>query len=155
MQGAHHLIAHIPLCSEVEYIEAARETAAWADALRLPHGWRATRRGDLQAAGLDGLRTFEHVDGRRVIGTVARHAMDGVPEGRLWLHVSVSRRKYIPSYADVADVKRVFVGDQRQAVQVFPRADRHVNLHEFCLHLWACLDPAGDGLPDFGKDGTI
>jgi hypothetical protein len=67
----------------------------------------------------------------------------------------VSRAKYIPSYQDLADVKRVFVGDALQAVQLFARAERHVNLHPFCLHLWACLEPAGDGLPDFGKEGTI
>jgi len=139
----------IPRCSEAEYQEALAATLAWAATLRLPHGWRQIAPAVLQQYGLEGQQAFEHLDGRRVVGTVGRHG------AMLWLHVSVSRRKYIPSYADLADVKATFIGPDRQAVQLFPRADRHVNLHEYCLHLWACLDPAGDGLPDFGADGTI
>ena len=71
------------------------------------------------------------------------------------LHVSVSRAKYIPSYEDLAGVKGAFVGDDRQALQLFPRRADHVNIHPYCLHLWACLEPDGDGLPAFGAEGTI
>jgi hypothetical protein len=98
---------------------------------------------------LEGQRAYLHRDRRRVIVSV------GQQDGQWWLHVSVSREKYIPSYEDLADVKRVFVGDALQAVQIFPRRERHVNLHPYALHLWACLEPDGDGLPDFGKAGTI
>jgi hypothetical protein len=98
---------------------------------------------------LEGQRAYLHRDRRRVIVSVGQH------DGQWWLHVSVSREKYIPSYEDLADVKRVFVGDALQAVQIFPRRERHVNLHPYALHLWACLEPDGDGLPDFGKAGTI
>lgn len=52
-------------------------------------------------------------------------------------------------------MKRLYVGDDLQAVQIFPRRARHVNIHPYCLHLWAALDPDGDGLPDFGSEGTI
>ncbi len=68
-------------------------------------------------------------------------------DGRRWIHVSVSRRDRLPSYDDLAAVKRTFVGDDRRALQVFAPVGEHFNLHRFCLHLWTCLD--GDGLPDF------
>ena len=134
--------------SETEWQEGKQRTDAWIISRGpLPNGW-------IEVAlpphpFLEGQRAFEHRDQRRVILTVDLH------EGRWWLHVSVSRAKYTPSYEDLADVKRVFIGDDHQALQVFPRRERHVNLHPFCLHLWACLEPEGDGLPDFGKEGTI
>jgi len=103
----------------------------------------------LKYSEIQGQRAFSHRDGRRVVVTV------GPQDGKWWLHVSVSRAKYIPSYQDLADVKRPFVTDSLQAVQIFPRRDRHVNIHPYCLHLWACLNPGGDGLPDFGSAGTI
>lgn len=137
----------IPTCSEQEWQAAKARTDQWASALELPNGWIEL---PIPAGSiLEGQRAYQHIDGRRVIGTV------GQQSGRWWLHVSVSRAKYIPSYDDLAGVKRAFVGDSVQAVQLFPRRDRHVNIHPFCLHLWACLEPDGDGLPDFGSEGTI
>lgn len=140
-----------PECSEAEWRESKRRTDEWRGGLTLPNGWLEL---DLTPSfrtypWLEGQRAFEHRDGRHVVGTVGQH------DGRWWLHVSVSRAKYIPSYEDLANVKRVFVGDEAQAVQIFPRRTRHVNIHAFCLHLWACLEPDGDGLPDVGADGTI
>jgi hypothetical protein len=45
----------------------------------------------------------------------------------------------------------MFIGDGRKAIQVFAPVAEHVNIHEFCLHLWHCLD--GDPLPDFTRGG--
>ena len=135
------------LISEAEWQEAKRRTNRWVDSLPF-HPWIELPI-PAHLPDLHGQRAFEHRDGRRVIVSVGAH------DGRWWLHVSVSRAKYIPSYDDLADVKRVFVTDACQAVQVFPRQARHVNIHPYCLHLWACLEPEGDGLPDFGKEGTI
>jgi hypothetical protein len=138
--------------SEAEYQESLRRTNAWCDAMALPNGWIEhpipieTLRRHPELAGQ---RCYDHRDGRHVVVTVGAHESDG-----WWLHVSVSRRAYVPSYDDLAEVKRVFVGDDVQAVQVFPRRERHVNIMPTCLHLWARLD-ASDGLPDFGKEGTI
>lgn len=134
------------IISEEEWQAAKRATDQWFSALALPNGWLAIPPLD---GPLEGQRAFQHIDGRRVIGTVGEHS------GRWWLHVSVSRRNYIPSYDDLADVKRVFVGDALQALQIFPKRTEHVNIHPYCLHLWACLDPEGDGLPAFGAEGTI
>jgi hypothetical protein len=54
-----------------------------------------------------------------------------------WLHVSVSRRDRLPNWEEVARVKKVFIGEERAAVHVIPKSSDHVNLHEFCLHLWS------------------
>lgn len=132
--------------SEEQWQAEKQRTDTWARALTLPNGWVEL---PLPAGPYEGQRAFMHRDGRRVIGTVGQH------DGRWWLHVSVSRRKYIPSYDDLAEVKRVFVGEDLQAVQIFARRDRHVNIHPFCLHLWACLEADGDGLPAFGAGGSI
>lgn len=137
--------------SEAEWQESVRRTNEWIAGLDLS-GWLElpmSRAVLQQFPQLEGQRAFEHRDGRRVVVTVGLH------DGGWWLHVSVSRAKYVPSYDDLADVKRTFVTDDVQAVQIFPRRARHVNIHAYCLHLWACLDPDGDGLPDFGSEGTI
>ena len=75
----------------------------------------------------------------------------GLHDGQWWLHVSLGHPERMPTYMDLAYVKRIFVGRDRQAVQRVP----HVNIHTRVLHLWASLEPAGDGLPAFGKFGTI
>ncbi len=68
-------------------------------------------------------------------------------DGRTWLHVSLSREDRIPSYEDVATIKRVFIGEDKEAYQVFPPVERHVNIHPNVLHLWCW--PDGPVLPDF------
>lgn len=112
----------------------------------LPPGW--TERSPGPQSPMYGLRAYAHRDGRHVLLSVGRH-----DDGRNWLHVSVTVPKRIPFYAELCDVKDLFIGRDRQAIQVFPPRDRHVNIHERCLHLWSCLD--GDGLPDFGRHGSI
>lgn len=83
----------------------------------------------------------------RVIETRGDHG------GHEWLHVSMSHDKSLPTYEEMKEVKHIFVGDERTAVQIFPKRSQHVNIHDFCLHLWVCLD--ADLLPDFGEYGTI
>jgi hypothetical protein len=64
-----------------------------------------------------------------------------------WLHVSLTRSdSQMPSYRDLKNLKDTFIGPDLTAVQIFPPADQHVNAHETCLHLWACLD--AEILPD-------
>jgi len=128
--------------SEAEWQEAKRRTDEWVQNLP-PHSWVEI------TTPINGQRAFGHRDGRFVIVTVGHH------DGQWWLHVSVSRKKYMPSYEDLADAKQTFIGDAHQAIQIFPKRERHINIHEYCLHLWTCLEPNGDGLPDFGRYGTI
>lgn len=94
-----------------------------------------------------GQRAFKRTGRLSVIISTALH-----DDGRRWLHVSLSRPNQMPSYADLDLVKRVFIGPDRYAYQVFPPRDHHVNLHPYCLHLWACLDvPRGQVLPEFSR----
>ena len=75
-------------------------------------------------------------------------------DGEKWLHVSLARKHKMPSYEDIAIVKRAFIGDDKKAIMVFPERKYHVNIHNFCLHLWHCVD--GDELPEFSHGlGTI
>ncbi len=74
-------------------------------------------------------------------------------DGQEWLHVSMSRKTKMPTYEDMVKVKRICIGNDRTALQIFPTRERHVNIYEFCLHLWCPLDR--DVTPDFGQFGTI
>jgi hypothetical protein len=77
-----------------------------------------------------------------------------IEDGKRWLHVSLSRKHRMPTYEDIALVKRAFIGDGLKAIMIFPERKYHVNLHSFCLHLWACLED--DQLPKFSHGlGTI
>ncbi len=72
-------------------------------------------------------------------------------DGRRWIHVSASHRNRPPTWDKMCEVKRLFIGPARRAIQIHPPESEYVNLHPYCLHLWACVDD--DGLPDFRKDG--
>lgn len=97
--------------------------------LPTPKGWREVR------SPIVG-RAFLSMDG----GLTVIVSEDTEESKRRWLHVSMSRRGRMPTYDDLATVKRVFIGDRLPAYQIFPVRKEHVNLHEFCLHLWAPLD---------------
>src|SRR5689334_20026409 len=57
-------------------------------------------------------------------------------DGRTWLHVSVSKpkRTKMPTYDDLQAARRLFVGEHRECYQVFPTADRYINVNPV-LHL--------------------
>jgi hypothetical protein len=65
-----------------------------------------------------------------------------------WLHVSCSRPKRLPNWDDLKLVKRLFVGRDREAIQILPAEARYVNQHPYVLHMFACLD-SDSPLPDF------
>lgn len=73
-------------------------------------------------------------------------------DGKRWLHVSVSRSNgEIPAWAIMGEVKDLFIGPERTAIQVHPPQAKYVNIHKGVLHLWHCLD--GDVTPDFTAGG--
>lgn len=74
-------------------------------------------------------------------------------DGRTWIHVAFSRPTRLPSWSDMKRVKDAFIGKERRAISVLPRASEYVNIHPYCLHLFACLDD--DGLPDFRRGGAL
>jgi hypothetical protein len=59
----------------------------------------------------------------------------------------------MPTYADLCLAKRDLVGRFRKAIQIFPPETEHVNLHAYCLHLWAPL--SHDPLPDFSRGNGV
>ena len=109
--------------------------------LTLPTGW-----------SLDGrppMVSFWHVSGLVVIAS--EEVYPSGPDGGedTWLHVSASRRAVDPSWQDMCRVKTVFVGADREAIQLHPPKDEYVNLHPHCLHLWTNL--ARRVMPDLRK----
>jgi hypothetical protein len=83
----------------------------------------------------------------RVIGSCAQYG-----DGKRWVHLSVSRRnQQMPSWECMSEVKEVFCGRDRTALQVHPPRQHWVNIHPGVLHLWCCLD--GDVTPDFTAGG--
>lgn len=123
----------------VQYPDFYRE-CPWFEHLpkMLPDGWRLVIDDRWTAYG----KQDGPLAGLRVLVS-ARVEEDG----REWLHVSCSRPDRLPSYDDLCEVKRVFVGAERTAVQLFVPDSHHVNDHRYCLHLWSCL--TGTVLPDF------
>lgn len=71
-----------------------------------------------------------------------------------WCHASMSWADRVPTYDELVLLKAAVWGDDGEAYQVHPRAVRHVNLHEYALHLWGRAD-GRPVLPDFGRLGTI
>lgn len=111
-------------------------------ALHGPHdGWRRIEGADHHAA-------WRH-DERR-INVICSAAIE--EDDRAWLHVSLTKHApgggwLMPSYEDICDVKREFIGDDFRAIEIHASAAVHVNIHGTCRHLWACLE--NDGLPEF------
>lgn len=57
-------------------------------------------------------------------------------DGEGWEHVSVSRTKRVPSWAEMCEVKALFWDPEDCVVQFHPPASEYVNAHPNCLHLW-------------------
>lgn len=74
-------------------------------------------------------------------------------DGDRWLHVSCSHHNKLPKWKELREVKNIFVGREKTAIQIFPHESQYVNIHPYCLHLWCCLDR--DILPDFTIDTGV
>lgn len=106
----------------------------------LPADWVCERRGQ------DGA-VFENK--RQRLSVVV--SGDVEQDGKRWLHLSVAHSDRLPKYETLVEVKELFIGGERKAIQVFPPRSQHVNIHNYCIHLWHCADE--DGLPDFARGG--
>ena len=105
----------------------------------LPNGWKklgSTNLSPVCFAGPKGLKAMMSV------------MME--EDGEAWMHVSMSHRDRLPTYEEMKAVKRIFIGSDKDAIQVFPKASNHVNVHPYCLHLWCCLSNPSK-LPDFTR----
>lgn len=70
-----------------------------------------------------------------------------------WLHVSTSWANRLPTWEELREVRKTFFDDTLVAVQVFPPKAEYVNVHPYCLHLYARVDART--VPDLRIIGTI
>ena len=70
-----------------------------------------------------------------------------------WVHVSTAMPSRLPTWEEFSEVKRVFMGPDLTAIQVFPPQAEYVNVHPNCLHLYARMDQRV--VPDLRIGGTI
>lgn len=109
----------------------------------IPYGWVQVQ------APIHGF-CFKSVYGLAVITTLEWREED---PSEKWLHVSMSRSDRLPNYEDMMEVKNLFIGADRTAIQIFPPSDKHVNIHPNCLHLFCCV--TREILPDFRREGGL
>ena len=99
-------------------------------------------------------KVYEHTKiPLRVIVTVPEQGFIDDYGGEEWVHVSVSHQTRLPTYDEMKEVKRCFIGDHREAYSIWPKARVHVNVASKALHLWHRADR--DPIPTFGEQGLI
>lgn len=54
-------------------------------------------------------------------------------------HVSVSLQHRCPTWAEMDFVKRLFWDDDELVLQLHVPKSKHINRHNFCLHMWKPL----------------
>lgn len=59
-----------------------------------------------------------------------------VTSGEGWDHVSVSLLDRCPTWEEMDKVKRAFFLDTETVMQLHVAAKAHINVHQYCLHLW-------------------
>lgn len=120
-----------------------RDTTKTYSGLPAPQDWHV-----IEPWG-DGL-FWERMIGQRI--TVIEDITEKA-DGRMWLHVSVAKpNKKMPTYEDLQEVRRLFIGEDRECYMVFPPKECYVNFANV-LHLWCCLEQEKGVLPNF--DGVI
>ena len=75
-------------------------------------------------------------------------------DGKWWLHVSCANTESerLPTWDDLKEVKNIFIGRFKKAIQILPDEKKYVNQNPYCLHLFHY---AKDGLPDFTHEGSL
>lgn len=121
-------------------------TTTEIDTTKTYSGLPAPRDWHIVEIGGDGLM-WERLIGQpiKVIESIAVE-----DDGRRWLHVSVSKSpsKKMPTYDDLQEARKWFIGEHRECYQVFPTKDRYININPV-LHLFTCLEAEQGVLPKF------
>lgn len=118
------------------------------DALRIRRLLGRSLYGPPTRFGLDGWRLLATDSLGAVIVTCAD--VDDVE----WVHASMSWADRLPTWDELSRLRDAVYGDG-WAYQVFAPPSDHVNIHEYCLHLWGRLD-GEPVLPDFTyRTGSI
>lgn len=104
--------------------------------LPAPDDWHIVERRE------DGLM-WERITGQKI--TVIEST--SVRGGNTWLHVSVAKpNRKMPTYDDIQEARKLFVGEHRECYSIYPPAERYVNFAHV-LHLFCCLDAPDGVLP--------
>jgi len=53
-----------------------------------------------------------------------------------WDHVSISREDRTPTWAEMCYIKDMFFEPTECVMQLHPPRSEHINVHDYCLHLW-------------------
>jgi hypothetical protein len=53
-----------------------------------------------------------------------------------WDHVSVSTANRVPTWEEMEYIKRLFFRSDEVAMQLHMPIVSHINIHDYCLHLW-------------------
>lgn len=61
-------------------------------------------------------------------------------DGKRWLHASIARRDYIPTWSDLQMLRTYWIGEKLYCCMIFPPEDKYVRIHPHALHLYCCLD---------------
>jgi len=77
---------------------------------------------------------FEH----RLVPLKVMRSISTADSG-FWYHLSVSRPDRIPSWDDLLKVRNELLGDI-ECYHVIPTAKDYVNVHPYCMHIWARFD---------------
>ena len=139
-------------CTEDEFNEVLACTKKYSPE-STPLGWKILPPFP-QDSPLYGMNVYQRIGDRLAVILTASKWPGDVEVDRVWLHVSLSRPHSLPSYEDMATVKKLFIGADKRAYQIFAEESQHVNIHSYCLHLW-CVVEGKDDFPNFGEDGTI
>ncbi len=91
-----------------------------------------------------------YIFGHRTLGQIiVTPIMDFEEIPDEWIHASISRVNYMPSYEDLKTLHHA-VFNEGFSYQVFVPSAQHVNFHEYALHLWGRAD-GKPAIPDFGE----
>lgn len=101
----------------------------------IPASWKEIR------SSMPFVQNFKKFNGLMVL------VSENIYENELWRHVSLSFHNKLPKWKDLREVKDIFIGKDKKAIQVFPKEEEYVNIHPYVLHLWSNLER--DPLPDF------
>jgi len=115
----------------------------------LPPGWKANVDIEMLVAA--------YSNPKRKLRIILSIELKGKSEAA-WIHLSVSHRSSTPSHATMSLCKKLFIGENREAIAIFPPRNRQVNIAGHCLHLWAPMDPHDRSWPKMEKmlpDGTF
>lgn len=59
-----------------------------------------------------------------------------------WEHLSISFKDRCPTWEEMCYCKDVFFLPGECAMQLHPPESNHINIHDYCLHIWRPIDQA-------------